>query len=134
MNCNFDQIMDEIDEWRPFRVNIMPKFVKGNSGIVSAVPHFFNLGDAVQYHSLGNAVVDGGLEVSVFRHRIKAELVYNGTEALEARQAGNPMPEPVGTRSSYRVAIFNGEILMPPRHPSDLPEVDPEEELEEPGF
>jgi hypothetical protein len=123
---DFDTVLDDISKWRPFRVSIMPEFVENNSGIVSAVPHYANTGDATRYHSLGNAAVHHGLEVSVFRHPIKAELVYNGTEALEARQAGKPLPDAVGTRSSYKVAIFDSEILMPPRWSSDLPQTSPE--------
>ena len=75
---------------------------------------------APRYHSLGNAALHHGFEVSVFRHRLRSVPVYEAKAALAAGFNGGRLPEQVGTRAEYRVAILDGEILNPPAWPADL--------------
>lgn len=73
-----------------------------------------------RYHSLGNAALYHDFDVSVFGQKFRATPVYDGKEALEAQLQRRPLPAPVGVVADYRVVIRDGELLHPPRSPSDL--------------
>jgi hypothetical protein len=120
---SLDRIMKEVDDFRPFRVAIMPEYIRPEEGGLFAVPHFATrLEGQERYGSAGQAAVAGAVEMSVFDHVIRAENVYPGQEALDNRMAGKPLPDPCGVRADYRITIYGGEIQHPPRHPLDLPD------------
>jgi hypothetical protein len=72
------------------------------------------------FPTLGGAILYGGVQATAFDQPLKAEPVYNAQEAL-SRPLGTPLPDPVGVVSSYRVCVFNGELVHPPASPADLP-------------
>lgn len=120
--------MSHVSDMKPFRAKIMPEYVEAEGGGLKAIPHFAPSTGEVRYGSLGQAAVSGAATLTVFSHQIRAEPVYPGQAALDARIMGKPMPEPCGVVANYRVAIYDGEVLMPPRHPSDMAALDVDEE------
>lgn len=94
-----------------------------------------------RFTSLGQAAMNSDVQVAVFDRDIQAELVYEGTAALEVGYAGLKDLEPAGVRSIYKVAIMDGQIHHPPLWPADILQEQTEREvealgnaLEEPGF
>jgi len=128
-----DRLMSEIAEFRPFRVSIMPEYVCQPGGGLMEIPHFApHKPEQERYGSAGQAAVAGAVDMTVFRHALKSEKVYNGQEALDARASGQLLLDPVGVRASYRIAVYNGDIMSPACHPDDLP--DREVTLEDEGM
>lgn len=111
----------DLDSFRPFRQHIMPECQAAPGGGVKLVPHFAPHEEGSErFHSLGRAAACGAITASVFNSAVEAVDVYPGQEALDARLEGKPWPEPCGTRSEYRVAVLDGDVMIPPRRPRDI--------------
>lgn len=114
-------LFEALETFRPFRQHIMPECHAAPGGGVELVPHFAPHEAGVErYHSLGSAAYRGAITATVFAQPIKAVEVYPGAEVLAAGLDRTAWPEPCGVVSEYRVAILDGEVQMPPRHPSDI--------------
>jgi hypothetical protein len=72
------------------------------------------------FGTLAGAVLYGGVEATAFDQPIEAVEVYNGTEALEAIFARQPLPKPVGLQSEYRIVVLDGRFHHPPISPPSV--------------
>lgn len=121
----------QINMDKPFRKVIMPEYVVDDHGGLTAIPHFAPQDGRVRYGSLGMAVCAGAVEATVFTKAIEAEALYDSMEALNALGDGKELPDRVGYRSDYRIAILDGEVLSPPRWPSDISAERAQDEIEQ---
>jgi len=117
---DLQDLLDKVNHWVPFRAKLLTEYQRDAQGNTKAIPHFYPKGQGERFHSLGNAAVVGGLDVSVFDKSLQAVPVYPAAEALEAYEKKTAMPESTGTVSSYKIAILDGEIQTPPLWPGDL--------------
>ena len=120
MMTDLNQILQLVEAWVPFRAKLMTEYQRDEMGNTKAIPHFYPKGQGERFHSLGNAAYVGGVDVSVFDKPLQAVSVYPATEALEAFEKKTTMPASSGSVSSYKVAILDGEIQIPPLWPGDL--------------
>lgn len=120
MHTDLEDLLDKVNQWVPFRAKLMTEYQRDDAGNTKAIPHFYPKGQGERFHSLGNAAIVGGIDVSVFDKPLRAEAVYPGKEALEAYENKTAMPAPSGTVASYKIAILDGEIRTPALWPLDL--------------
>ena len=93
----------------------LPEYEDMGDGTVMAVPMGAARTDRPRYHSLGNAALYHGFQISVFDRPLVAEPLFDAAQAL---YAGRKIP--VGFCASYRVAILDGALQHPPLHPSQI--------------
>ncbi len=110
-----------INDYTPVWLTILPEYLLNEDGTMRPIPHFMPTPDgAMRSHSAGNAVLYRGVKASVFERAIRVEKLFDGKAALEAGSTKDL--QPVGTRSAYRVSIFDGQLHMPPLHPDEARE------------
>lgn len=71
------------------------------------------------FPTLAGAVIHGGVTAAAFDRAVRAEPLYDGTEALA--QGSVCGLTPIGVAATYRVVALDGALLHPPRAPADLP-------------
>lgn len=126
----FRKRLKTVDLFKPFQKNIFQDYIVEHGGGLTAIPHMApQRPDEERYGSLSKAAL-AGYPVSVFSHQIISEPLYDATEYLSAKEAGNPGPDPVGYEAQYRISVFDGSPYHPPLHPEDMEplEVDFDEE------
>lgn len=93
----------------------LPEYEDMGDGTVMAVPMGAARTARPRYHSLGNAALYHGIQISVFDRPLVAEPLFDAAQAL---YAGRMIP--TGFCASYRVAILDGALQYPPLHPSQI--------------
>lgn len=74
------------------------------------------LGHGQFYATLVRLATHHGVQVTAFEKPMTAEPVYDGAAALAMHPR---LPEPIGTRASYKVAVLDGVYHPRGLHPDD---------------
>lgn len=110
--------LEIIDQHDPVWSAIMPNYAVHDDGSATAIPHMMSCPvGSTKCHGLGNAVLYHGVQASVFSRPLKAEPLYDGTEALAAGSVSGLTP--LGMAAEYSVCILDGELHHPPLWPSE---------------
>ena len=97
------QARERIARARPFRVTITPEYIIcGNDRGLMAVPCFLSQGRETRYHTLGEAVIEGAIQASVFLGPVRVRVDNNGNHA------------------DYSVTVYDGKTLSPARHATEI--------------
>lgn len=86
------------------------------------------------YGSLVKLALQHGVQVTAFERELRAEKVYDGKKALDMFPK---LPDPVGVRSHYKVAVLDGIYHHPALWPDDAKgrsSVQPEAIMEDDDF